>query len=122
MRLASIIVLVLLASFIGPAVMACMSPDTRLTVDEMQCCEQMKHDCDGMNMPANHSCCKPKLSALRPYILALSPRIALRLKSAVLGIQAPRPLLDAALRIAAEGPAFVSPSPPGSGSLAILRI
>lgn len=102
--------------------MACMSPDTRLTADEMQCCEQMKHDCDGMGMPANHSCCKPKVSALRPYILASSPRIVVQFKTAVLGIQALLPLGDAALRIAAERPAFVSPSPPGSRSFSILRI
>lgn len=121
MRLASLIVLALLASFIGPAVMACMSPDTRLTAEEMQCCEQMKHDCDGMGMPANHSCCKPKVSVLRPYVLSSSAQIILRF-TAVPGIQAPLSLGDAALRVTAEGRAFVSPSPPGSSSFSILRI
>jgi hypothetical protein len=45
--------------FRGP-IMACVTPDAQLTVEEKQCCKEMGGDCqpDQSGMPMSHSCCK----------------------------------------------------------------
>jgi hypothetical protein len=50
-------VLLLLVSFLAPA-MACMAPDTKMTLEERDCCRMMKNDCGQMEIPASNDCCK----------------------------------------------------------------
>jgi hypothetical protein len=50
-------ILLLLVSCGAPA-MACITPDTRMTVEERACCRVMKNQCGEMEMPASHDCCK----------------------------------------------------------------
>ena len=62
-------VLLLVVSFVAPA-MACMAPDSGMTVAERACCRTMKNDCGQMEMAVSHDCCRRNLSAL--YDSALS--------------------------------------------------
>jgi hypothetical protein len=74
-------VLLLLVSFVAPA-MACMAPDSGMTVEERACCRTMKSDCGQMEMPSSHDCCKKTPgalhdNALRSDFVAFHPIIAI---------------------------------------------
>jgi hypothetical protein len=56
-------VLLLLVSFVAPA-MACMAPDSGMTVAERACCRAMKNDCGQMKMSGSHDCCRKTPGAL----------------------------------------------------------
>ena len=50
------LMLAVLLPLLSPA-MACALPNVNLSAAERACCEQMKGDCGGMDMPASHGCC-----------------------------------------------------------------
>jgi hypothetical protein len=63
--------------FRGP-IMACVTPDAQLTVEEKQCCKEMGGDCqpDQSGMPMSHSCCKTTVQPrndFRPGSTILAP-------------------------------------------------
>ena len=115
---------VVLASFFGVPVMACMTPAAQLTAEEKSCCEQMQGKCDDMGMAnTSHSCCQPKAnSAGHPYV-AQARIAALELQPSAVAIllAVPRPALAGHERLAYLHLYDPSP-PPGSATISILRI
>jgi len=115
---------VVLASFFGVPVMACMAPAAQLTAEEKSCCEQMQGKCDDMGMAmTSHSCCQPKTNSIGHAYVAQAKTAVQKLQPSVIAILArtmqPRVLEQ-------DGPAnlyLYDPSPPpGPATISILRI
>jgi hypothetical protein len=51
------IVLLLLVSYLTPA-MACGVSDVQMSTEERACCIAMKKHCEQMEMPTSHGCCQ----------------------------------------------------------------
>jgi len=64
-------VFVLALSLFAAPVMACMLPDSSLTDEERDCCQQMAGDCG--QMPASHSCCQITVRDSDPYLVNPRP-------------------------------------------------
>jgi hypothetical protein len=78
-------ILLLLVSCGAPA-MACITPDTRMTVEERACCRVMKNQCGEMEMPASHDCCKGlptdiNTGALKSWLGSTPRRLAAEVSS-----------------------------------------
>lgn len=58
--------LLLALSVFASPLMACLQPENTLTSEERECCRKMAGDCG--EMPASHSCCKPTVREIDPYI------------------------------------------------------
>ena len=113
----------MLASFFGVPVMACMAPATQLTPEEKSCCEAMDGKCDEMGMgKTSHSCCQPKVSSVSQVYVAhakdahVAPSFAAVLLRIVVSVIAP------VCGMQHSAYANLDPSPPGSQTLNILRI
>ena len=63
-----VVLLMALSVFASP-LMACMLPDTALTQEERECCQDMDGSCGQMDMPASHSCCKLTVRGFDPYLV-----------------------------------------------------
>lgn len=63
-----VVLLMALSVFASP-LMACMLPDTALTQEERECCQDMDGRCGQMDMPASHSCCKLTVRDFDPYLV-----------------------------------------------------
>ena len=60
-------VLLLAISLFASPVMACLSPDSFLTDEERDCCQQMAGDCS--QMPVSHSCCQTTIRGSDPFLV-----------------------------------------------------
>ena len=70
LRQLGVLVLVL-ASSLAPT-MACMLPGAHMTSEERACCRMMHDQCEQMNMPASHGCCKKTPANFRESALLLN--------------------------------------------------
>ena len=64
-----LVVLLMVLSVWASPLMACMLPDTALTQEERECCQDMDGSCGQMDMPASHSCCKVTVRDFDPYLV-----------------------------------------------------
>lgn len=48
---------------------ACLLPDSTLTVEEQECCKQMADQCGQMQMPSSHSCCTRTVRQIDPFLI-----------------------------------------------------
>lgn len=114
-------VLLLLVSFVAPA-MACMAPDSGMTVEEQACCRTMKSDCGQMEMPASHGCCRRTPgalfdSALKSDFASFHPVIAIAVWTLSLDLFPP----DDITRGWIPRPEHSPPKPPPS-IISVLRV
>ncbi len=80
LRQLGVLVLVL-ASSLAPT-MACMLPGAHMTSEERACCGTMHDQCEQMNMPASHGCCKKTAVDLRESALILNTRAITQIAAA----------------------------------------
>ena len=48
---------------------ACVLPNSVLTVEEQECCKQMADQCGQMQMPSSQSCCTRTVRQIDPYVI-----------------------------------------------------
>ena len=65
------VLVLVLASSLAPT-MACMFPGANMTNEERACCRTMHDQCEQMNMPASHGCCKKTSASFRENALLLN--------------------------------------------------
>jgi hypothetical protein len=115
------IVIVLLASYLTPA-MACMVSVVQMNAEERACCRAMKDQCEQMGVPASHGCCQKASESALANALVTKPVAYHPARVAVVWLSAagwlnPNPVVTGWV----EQGDYSPPLPPPS-SVSILRI